>query len=98
MVALDAIKFHILRNPACLEDRKWKLKVFEKLLALLRDCEIKRCVKVKVVEVVATLIYKGHLYGLDAVSKDSLTRIVLDQLNELGGLDEKSVDIADALS
>ena len=35
MVSLDAVKLHVLRDPACLSDEKWKAKVFEKVLSLI---------------------------------------------------------------
>ena len=38
-------------------------------------------VKVKVAELLGAMVYKGHLYGIDAESKGSFSRIVLDQLN-----------------
>ena len=44
------------------------------------------------------MIYLGHLYGIDAESKESLSRIVLDQLNQFDSLENEVVDIADALS
>ena len=88
MVALDLIKYHVLKDPNSLSNTnaKWKSKLFTKALGLLQDKKVKNCVKVKVTELVATLIYKGHLYGLDAESKESLSRIVLDQLNSIHGL------------
>ena len=99
MVALDLIKYHVLKDPNSLSsaNAKWKSKLFTKALGLLQDKKVKNCVKVKVTELVATLIYKGHLYGLDAESKESLSRIVLDQLNSIHGLESNMVDIKDAL-
>ena len=55
-------------------------------------------VKVKVTELLAVMIYLGHLYGIDAESKESLSRIVLDQLNQFDSIENQVVDIADALS
>ena len=52
--------------------------MFETLLKLLQDKEVKSCLKVKVVEVIATLIYRGYLYELNTEAKDSLQRIILD--------------------
>ena len=92
------MKFHILRDPESLSEPKWKVKVFEKILDLLKDKQVKQCVKVKITELLATMIYKGHLYGLEHQSKESLSRIILDQLNQIDSLDEMTVDIADALS
>ena len=98
MVSLDAVKFHVLRDPACLSNEKWKGKVFEKVLLLIQHKTIKSCVKVKVTELLATLIYKGYLYALEAESKESLTKIILDQLNQIYYLEENMIDIADGLS
>ena len=100
MVALDAVKFHVLKDPASLSNTKWKAKLFETVLTLVRDEKLKKKVKVKVAELLAALIYLGHLHGLEAASKDSLARIILDQINnqseKLEG--DSAVDIADALS
>ena len=98
MVSLDAVKLHILRDPASLSDEKWKAKVFEKVLSLIQHKTIKSCVKVKVTELLAALIYKGYLYMLEADSKESLTKIILDQLNQFDSLEENMIDIADGLS
>lgn len=81
MVALDACKYHIIKNSASLSNEKWKQKLFSTTLGLLQDKSVKNCVKVKVTELAAALIYKGHYLGLDAESKESLARIILDQMN-----------------
>lgn len=100
MVALDAVKFHVLKDPASLSNSKWKDKLFETVLTLVQDEQLKKKVKVKVTELLAALIYLGHLYGLEAASKESLARIVLDQINNLNGESSDFLDssIADALS
>ena len=67
---------------------------------MIQDEKLKTRVKVKVTELIAALVYLGHLYGLEAASKDSLERIILDQVNNhIERLDSDSaVDITDALS
>lgn len=98
MVALDSVKLHILRSPEALKNEKWKTKVFEKVLSLISHKTIKSCVKVKAAELLGALIYRGYLYILDAQSKDSLTKIILDELNQIDGLESNMVDIADGFS
>ena len=69
MVALDTVKYLSLRESDKLNDDKYKAKIFSTALNLLQDSETKTRVKVKVIEFLAALVYKGHLYALDAESK-----------------------------
>ena len=52
----------------------------------------------KAAELIATFIYSGYLYTLEAKSKDSLSRMILDQMNQINTLDGEMVDIKDAFS
>ena len=52
----------------------------------------------KAAELIAAFIYSGYLYTLEAKSKDSLSRMILDQMNQINSLDTEMVDIKDAFS
>ena len=102
MVALDAVKFHVLQDPSSLSNSKWKTQLFETALNLIQEDQLKANIKVKAAELLASLVYLGHLKGLEAASKDRLSQIVLDQINNHSDLtrtdsENWSVDIADAL-
>ena len=105
IVALDAVKYHIMRDPNTLMSQKWRKKLFEATLKMFNDKDLKTRVKVKVTELIGALIYLGHVNNLDAESKSSLTRMILDQINQSDIAllpDETSaismINITDALS